>query len=74
MLNGFQLREQPVQLMIFRHQRIAAGKDDLIQFRVCGDILQRDCPVALIALILRIREVTTETVAAIYRTSAFYQQ
>ncbi len=40
-LNGFQLREQPVQLfMTFRRQRAdrRSEKDDLIQFRVCGDI------------------------------------
>ncbi len=63
--NGFQLREQPVQLMIFRHQRIAAGK--MIS---SGSGVRRYTPARLSScaycLILRIWEVTTETVAAIY--------
>ncbi|MNY51588.1 hypothetical protein D3C86_1871910 [compost metagenome] len=60
--------------MIFRHQRIAAGENDLIQLRMSRNIVQRHLPVALIALVFGIREVTTEAVAAIYRTSALHQQ
>ena len=72
--DGFQLREQPVQFAIFRHQRIAAGENDLVQFWICGNILKCSLPVTLVALIFGIREVATEAIATIYRTATFHQQ
>jgi hypothetical protein len=36
-----------------------------------GDIVQRDLPVAFIALIFGIREVPTEAITTIYRAAAF---
>ena len=74
MRNGFKLGQQPVQLMIFCHQRVTAGKNNLIQLRMGGDIVQRDLPVAFIALVFGIGEVPTEAITTIYRTAAFYQQ
>ncbi len=51
MRDGFQLCEQPVQLVIFRHQRIAA-ENRLVEFRMRSDIAQERClPVTLVALI-----------------------
>ena len=74
MRDGFQLCEQPVQLVIFRHQRIAAGENHLVQFRMRSNILKCSLPVTLIALIFGIGEVATEAIAAIYRAAAFDQQ
>ncbi|MNE04603.1 hypothetical protein D3C80_971400 [compost metagenome] len=74
MLNGFQFPDQPVQLVIFGHQRIATGENNLIQFRVLADIIQRLTPVGFIALVVLIRKMATEAVAAVNRTAAFNQQ
>ncbi|VTM86775.1 Uncharacterised protein [Raoultella ornithinolytica] len=60
--------------MIFRHQRVAAGKNNFIELRMRGNVLQRRLPVTLIALIFGIREVSAEAIAAIYRAAALDQQ
>ena len=70
--NRFQLRQQPVQLMVFCHQRITAGENDFIEFRMVSDIIERLLPVMSGAFIVLIREVTAETVAAVDRAPAFH--
>ena len=60
--------------MVFGHERIAAGKNNFIKLRIGGYVLERRLPVAFIALVLGIREVAAEAVAAVDRTTAFHQQ
>ena len=60
--------------MVFRHQRIPTGENNLIQFWVLADIIQRLTPVGLVALVVLIREMAAEAVTAVDRTAAFNQQ
>src|SRR5471030_1280822 len=61
----FEFTDEPVELVIFCYQRIATGENNFIEFGTCTDIIQRLNPVGLISLVVLIRKMTAETVAAV---------